>query len=228
VARPERNKGSGFLVHLTAGVGNPSGDLAKRFGIHQCLGLGVDYILKNNFSFGVQSNLLFGTKVKEDPLAILRTPDGDIVGSDQTLVNVGLRERGFYIGGHIAYLLSIKHKRSGILVQVGAGQFTHRIRLQDNSQNFAQLDGAYYKGYDRLAGGLAFSQFIGYQHLARFRGLNWFAGIEAIESNAKPLRSFDFSTMQAATGTRKDRVFGIKLGITLPFVFEERPDQIYY
>ena len=228
VERPERNKGNGFLTHFSYGAAVPAADLAKRFGNHQTVGLGLDYIANSNLVLGAEGTLLFGNKTKEDPLSILRTPDGDIIGNDQTLVDASLRERGLYVGGRIGYLFGLSQKRSGILLTVGAGGFRHRIRIQDNGQNFTQINGDYKKGYDRLVGGLALSQFVGYQHLVRYSGLNWFAGFEAIEGFTKPLRSYDFSTMSVPTGNRKDITFGAKIGMTLPFIFEDKPDEIYY
>jgi hypothetical protein len=228
VDRPERNKGNGLLVHFGYGAAKPSADLAKRFGPHQNIGLGMDYITEKNLILGLDANFMFGTEVKEDPLGILRTPEGDIIGSDQTLADVVLRERGIYIGGRVGYLFGLMHPRSGILVTIGAGNLRHRIRIQDNNNSMTQINGDYKKGYDRLSGGLALTQFVGYQRIVRYSGLNWFAGVEAMQGFTKPLRSYDFSTMSVPKGNRKDMSFGFKIGLTLPFIGEETPEEIYY
>jgi hypothetical protein len=228
VDRPERNKGNGLLVNLNYGGGRPLADLAIRFGGHQNIGLGLDYITTSNVLIGLESSLLFGTNVKEDPLAILRTPEGDIIGNDQAIADVSLKERGVYLGSRVGYLFGIKHKRSGLLVTVGAGYFQHRIRIQDNTQTMVQLAGDYKTGYDRLTGGLAVSQFIGYQRLVQYSGLSWCVGLESVQAFTQPLRNYDFSTMTANSGKRTDIILGVKLGVIVPFVFEDAPDEIYY
>lgn len=226
--RPERNKGKGVLVHIGYGAGVPAADLAKRFGAHQSINLGTDFILENNIVFGIDGTLLFGQTVKEDPLSILKTPEGTIIGNDQTSSDYRLRQRATNLSVRAGYLFGLKHQRSGLLVTVGMGMFRHKIRIQDDTQNINQISGEYIKGYDRLSGGIAFTQFIGYQHLVRKSGLNWFAGFEGYQSTTKPLRLYDFSSMQYNTGTRRDLVFGFKAGITMPFIFEKTPEEIYY
>jgi hypothetical protein len=228
VDRPERNKGNGILTHLGTGFGIPSGDLSKRFGSHQTAGLGVDYITKRNLVLGIEANIIFGSKVKENPLTNLLTPEGDIIGNDQALVDYALRERGTTINLRVGYLFGIMHSRSGIIATFGVGGMQHKIRINDNTNNLNQLDGAYRQGYDRLAGGLTLTQFIGYQHLVRYSGLNWFAGVEATEGFTKPLRDYDFSTMTRPTGKRTDLLFGLKVGMTLPFIGDDVPEEIYY
>ncbi len=228
VERPERNKGNGLLIHLNYGGGIPLADLATRFGNHQTIGLGLDYITKGNLIYGFETNFLFGSKVKEDPVAILRTPEGDIIGNDQVVVDFSLKERGLFWGGRIGYLIPLLHKRSGILVSLGGGYFRHRFRLQDNTGTAIQLAGEYKKGYDRLTAGPALSQFIGYQHLVRNSGLNFYAGVESIQAFTQSQRSYDFSTQMALTGKRTDITLGLKLGFILPFVFESAPEEIYY
>lgn len=228
IDRPERNKGNGLLTHLNYGAGIPLADLATRFGNHQNIGLGLDYITDGNLLIGLETNFLFGAQVKEDPVAILRTPEGDIIGNDQSLVDFTLKERGLYVGGRIGYLIPVRHKRSGILVSLGGGYLSHRIRLQDNTQTAIQLAGDYKKGYDRLTAGPTITQFLGYMRLVRYSGLNWYAGLESMQAFTQPQRSFDFSTMSAPTGKRTDITLGLKLGIIMPFVFEEAPEDIYY
>ena len=226
--KPARNKGKGILLHIALGQHKPYADLADRFGSHSSLGLGLDFMTRKNFVFGLNGDFLFGTKVLEDPVSILRTPEGDLIGSDQTLVDFKLAQRGWLFSGHLGYLIGVRGKRSGILCLVGAGWMQHKIRLQDNTTNFTQISGDYVKGYDRLTGGLAIKQFIGYQHLASRSGLNWFGGFEAVQAYTEPLRSYDFSTMTVPQGSRKDISIGIKLGLTLPFFKEDNPEEIYY
>jgi len=52
----------------------------------------------------------------------------------------------------------------------------HKIWINDNANNFAQLDGDYKKGYDRLTGGPMLAGALGYQYLEKRRFLSFMAG----------------------------------------------------
>jgi hypothetical protein len=160
-------------------------------------------------------------------LAILRTPEGDIIGSDQAVADVALRERGYYIGGMLGKLFTFGEKRSGIRLTLGAGMLQHWIRLQDNSSSVAQITGAYRKGYDRRTGGLMLQQFIGWQHLSANRRANWFIGLEFNQGFTNSLRSWDFTEMRKLDEKRTDLRFGIRVGWTLPF-YLSGAEEIYY
>ncbi|MBK9336412.1 MAG: hypothetical protein IPM98_07410 [Lewinellaceae bacterium] len=223
----ERNKGKAFLVHLTAGIHQPGANFADRFGTTGSVGGGLEWIAAGNFLLGAEAHYSFGNTVKEDPLVLLRTPEGDIIGNNQLLAEVDLRARGLYVGGAIGKLFPIGNRRSGIRLTLGAGVQQHRIRIQDNANSVAQVSGDYVKGYDRLTGGLALSQFVGWQHLGANRRSNWFLGFEFSQGFTKSLRDWDFAEMRKLEGNRTDIRFGIRLGWTLPF-YIGAANQIYY
>lgn len=222
-----RNMGKAILVHLTAGFHVPGGDLADRFGHTGSFGGGVEWITAGNLLLGIEGHYQFGNKVNDDPLAIIRTPEGDIIGNDQLLAEVDLRARGQYIGGSIGKLFPVGKLRSGLRITLGAGAMRHKIRLQDNNKTVVQVTGDYAKGYDRLTGGLALNQFIGWQHLGASRRSNWFFGFELSQGFTKSLRDWDFSEMRKLEGNRTDLRFGVRLGWTLPF-YQGNADKIYY
>ena len=223
----DRNKGKAILTHITFGVHLPAGDMADRFGRDLNVGGAVEYLTSNNFLFGVEGHYIFGTNVKEDPLEILRTPEGDIIGSDLTVASVVLRERGFYAGGMVGKLFTFNEKRSGIRLTFGAGVLRHHIRVQDDNNSVTQITGEYAKGYDRLTGGFALNQFIGWQQLAGNRRSNWIAGFEFNQGFTKSLRDWDFNDMRKLDGSRLDLRFGVRLAWTLPFYIGE-PEKIFY
>ncbi len=222
-----RNTGNALLVHLNAGLHLPAGTLADRFGTDGNAGGALEYITPGNLLFGIDGYYLFGGDVKEDPLAILRTPEGDIIGNNQLVADVALRERGYYLGGLIGKLFTLGEKRSGIRITLGAGMLRHKIRLQDNTSSVVQITGDYAKGYDRLTGGLALNQFIGWQHLGANRRANWYIGLEFNQGFTKSLRDWDFTEMRKLDGNRKDLRFGIRLGWTLPF-YLSGAEKLYY
>jgi hypothetical protein len=223
----ERNKGKAILAHLTLAAHLPAGDMAGRFGANGAFGSAVEYITPNNFLWGIEGNYFFGPKVKEDPLAILRTPEGDIIGNNRLVASVVLRQRGFYAGASVGKLFAIGGKRSGIRLTLGGGILRHRIRLQDDNSSVTQITGEYEKGYDRLTGGWALNQFIGWQHLGVNRRSNWMAGFEFNQGFTRSLRDWDFNERRKLEGSRLDLRFGIRLAWTLPF-YQGDAEQIYY
>lgn len=224
-ARP--NTGPAILTHFSVGFQLPAGDMADRFGANGSFGGGAEWITPGNFILGLDGHYIFGGTVKEDPLAILRTPEGDIIGGNQLIADVALRERGYYIGGLIGKLFPMGAHRSGIRVSLGAGMLTHWIRLQDNSSTVVQITGDYAKGYDRRTGGLMLQQFVGWQHLSDNRRSNWMVGLEFGQGFTQSLRSWDFSEMRKLDEKRTDLRFGIRLTWTLPF-YMSGAENIYY
>ncbi|TNE49243.1 MAG: hypothetical protein EP344_18275 [Bacteroidetes bacterium] len=216
-----------MLFHTSMGVHVPAGDLADRFGTNGAIGGGLEYLSKGNFILGAEGHYLFGGQVKDDPLSILRTPEGDIIGNNQLIADLALRERGFYLGGLIGKLFTMGEQRTGIRLTLGAGVFHHKIRLQDNTNSVVQVTGDYAKGYDRLTGGIALNQFLGWQQLPGKGKLNWYAGLELNQGFTKSLRSWDFSEMRKLDGNRTDLRFGIRVGWVLPF-YISGAEKIYY
>ena len=225
------NAGGALLINATYAYQIPGADLVNRFGTSGGIGGGVDYMTgKHNLIFGVEAYYLFGTKVKEDVLANLRGPDGNIIGNNRTFAQVQLRERGFYFGALVGKLISLSknNKRSGIRISLGMGLLQHKIRVQDDSRSVLQLEGDYLKGYDRLSNGLAFTEFIGYQYLDPNRLINFFAGFEFTQAFTKSRRDFDFLSMSKDEQKRKDFLYAFKVGWSLPFYIGKDPETIFY
>lgn len=221
------NDGKAILLHLALGGQKTGGDLADRFGTTGTIGGGLEFATASNFIFGAEGQFYFGTNVQEDPLAILRTPEGDIIGNNRIIASVALRQRGFYSGLLLGKLFVLGAQRSGIRLTLGAGYTQHWIRIQDDSQSVTQLTGDYIKGYDRKCGGLALNEFIGWQHLARNRRSNWTLGFEFNQGFTQTLREWDFNDRRKLDGRRLDLRFGIKAVWTLPF-YPGKAEQIYY
>lgn len=223
-----RNKGSLILFHITYGAQLPGGDLADRFGWNSAVGTGLDFLSAKNFALGADFQYNYGTKVHDDPLAGIRTDSGYIVGFGRNIASVVLRQRGFYLGGHVGKLFPFgSNSRAGLRVVVGAGVMRHKIRVQDDSQSVPQLTGDYLKGYDRLTGGMAMHQFIGYQLIGRARSINYFIGIDLNEGFTHSLRDWDFAEKRKLEGNRFDFRYGLRVGWSLPFYFT-KPETVYY
>lgn len=226
------NEGNAILVNFSYGYQIPSADLRERFGNNGNIQTGVEYLTKSNFIFGINGGLLFGSIVKQDVLAGLRTQEGFIIANDRQPADIQLRQRGWYAGGLVGKLFSLdpNNPRSGIRIALGAGLLQHKIRIQDEPQRVvAPLDREYKKGYDRLTNGLAISQFIGYQLLSVDRRLNFTLGVEAIQGFTQNRRAFNFDTQMQDTAMRLDVLFGGRITWTLPFYLgSEGSSEIIY
>lgn len=227
----EQNEGSILLLNFSYGGQLPGADLAARFGGNFSAGAGVDYYTSKNWIIGVKGDFLFGKRVKTDVLSKLRGSEGYIYADDGGLADVQLRERGLLFSGHVGkvFAISEKNRRSGLRVTIGAGMLQHKIRIQDEPQVFASsLGKEYKKGYDRLANGLAVTEFIGYQYIANNRLVNFSIGVEFVQGFTKGRRSFNFDTLEPGTERRFDLLYGYRLTWTLPLFIGENPDEINY
>ena len=222
-----RNKGKAILLHVSIGLHLPAADMADRFGFNGAYGGGLDFMTANNYFLGFEGHIISGQKVREDPLSILRTPEGYIIGNDRGLSRVALRQHGMYLGGAIGKLFTFKEERQGIRFSLGAGWLQHRIFVQDGEQTLTQLFGDYSKGYDRLTGGLALNQFIGWQKLGKLKRANFMIGFEFNQGFTKTRRDWDFSEMKKLEGRRLDLRFGIKAAWTMPFYIGNSSDLVY-
>lgn len=223
----KEGKSKGILAHFALGGHLPAGELSKRFGINGTIGAGTEFITSKNWMFGLEGAFLFGSNVKEDPLAILRTPSGDIIGNDRAIATIRLQQRGLYVGALVGKLITFDDSREGLRLTLGGGWTQHRIRILDDARTAAQLSGDYKKGYDRLCGGPAFQQFVGWQHVGYGKDVSWLIGFEFNQGITQTLRDWDFTEMRKLDGTRVDLRFGIRMAFTLPF-YTGYAEEIYY
>jgi hypothetical protein len=226
-APKKEGKSKGILAHFALGGHLPAGDLSERFGINGAIGAGTEFITSKDWVFGLEGAFLFGSKIKEDPLAIIRTPSGDIIGNDRAIATVRLQQRGLYLGAAIGKLITFNESRKGLRLTFGAGWTQHRIQILDDARTAAQLTGDYRKGYDRFTGGPALQQFVGWQHVGYGKDVSWLIGLEFNQGFTSTLRDWDFTEMRKLDGTRMDLRFGIRAAFTLPF-YTGYAQEIYY
>ena len=224
---------NGLRLHFSMeyGVQVPILDMRDRFGTNFELGSQVELMtLPGKWTFGLQGNVKFGSTVKEDVIASLRTPEGEIIGNDRSYATVFLRERGFYVGPYLGrvFNLSKNQPHSGIKLQLGGGLLQHKVRIQDDSQTAVQLAGDKTKGYDRLSNGAAISGFLGYQHLDINGTLNFIAGFDFQLGFTQSRREIDFGTGLPDATKRKDGLIGFKIGWILPIINATSTEEIYY
>ncbi|MEL7120151.1 MAG: hypothetical protein AAFO07_11940, partial [Bacteroidota bacterium] len=207
-------------------------DLEVRFGQFNAVGSSFEILTpESNFIIGLTGSFIFGTDVRTDVLANLRTTEGLIYGNDRNVADIQLRQRGFYIGGTLGKIFSLSkvNPRSGIKALLGVGLLQHKIRIQDDpNTSVPQLSTDNKKGYDRLTNGLAITQFLGYQYLSTDGRINFYLGLEAMQGFTASRRDFNFDTMSQDTENRLDASIGVKVGWILPFYMGKKAAQIYY
>ncbi len=226
------NKGNAVLAKVSFAGQMPGGNLQDRFGNSLSFGLGADIITNDkNWILGLEGFYIFGTQVKEDVLASLRTPQGEIIGNDRSYADIQLRERGYYVGllAGKMFIIPSKEKRSGVRVTVGGGLMQHKIRIQDDPvRQVPQLLGEYRKGYDQLSNGLALNQYIGYQMLSNDGKINFTAGFEFTQGFTKNRRNYSYNLMAQDTTDRMDLLYTFRVTWILPFYFGRGTDEIFY
>lgn len=210
----------------------PGGDLSDRFGTNSAIGGGFQFKTATNWTVGANFDFIFGDKVHNtDSLMLnLRTEGGQIIDMAGNFADISLFERGFTIMARVGKVIPVlsPNPNSGFFISASAGYIQHKIRIEVLSNTAPQLNGDYKKGYDRLTGGFAIKQFVGYIFLSDNRLLNFYGGFEFTQSWTKPLREVNFDTMEPDPITNRfDVLNGFKVGWIIP-IFQREPEKFYY
>ena len=217
------------LIIVEGMVGVPAGDLSDRFGLHGIVGLGWQYKAKNNLLFGVSGHYLFGNDVKdENLLSNIKNEDDYIIGTDGQLYSPVFFQQGFDIifdVGAITPLLGV-NPNSGLAFNVGVGYLQHNIEIFLDEAIAPQLSGDYKKGYDKLTGGIQFSQFIGYYMFSNKAFVNFRAGFEFRQAITQDIRGFSFDGTTNEDGNRLDMMINFKASWILPVY--QKPSRRFY
>jgi hypothetical protein len=207
----------------------PAADLAHRFGNSMSVGMPFLYKTSSNWVFGLEGNYFFGTKIKEQPMRNLVNIDGTITDVNGNPATFRLNERGwstYAVCGRVFNKLG-HNKNSGLMTWIGLGYLTHKISIYDVGHTLPQVHGDLVKGYDKLTGGIATSQFIGYLFMSQNRIANFYAGFEFQEAFTKGLRGFQYDTMASDGQSRLDILCGVRFGWLLP-LYKKAPKDFYY
>ena len=226
-----RNEDQAVLIQLGYGPFTTAGDLADRFGSGFHLDGAVTFLAKDsNWEFGLRAVFGFGNDVKEDVVSGLRTREGFVIGNQRALADVQLRHRQLFLGPVVGYTVPLgENRRAGLHLKTAVGYFYSKIGFQDDPvQAVVQLSEELQPGYDRLAGGPALHQFVGFQQLSQNRRINWYVGGEALVGFTRNQRSFDYNAAQPLpTDGRIDVALGAKIGLILP-LYSGEGREIFY
>jgi hypothetical protein len=207
----------------------PGADMAKRFGPTIAVGMPILFKTGKNILFGIEGSYFFGTQVKERVMSNLLTPEGTITDANGNPGAFRINERGWNIYGMAGAIINKfgHNKNSGFMAMAGIGYLQHKVNIYDVGRNLQQIHGNLIKGYDRLTGGPALNQFIGYMFISQSRLVNFYFGFEFQEAFTKGLRSYQYDLMSPDNQSRFDMIYGFRFGWLLP-LYKKVPKEFYY
>jgi hypothetical protein len=198
---------------------SPSGDLGKRFGLINQVSGGINYKSRTNWLLGFEVGYQFGSDIKEVGLLDNLTNSGGFISNNTgTMANYAISQRGLCYFAQIGKIIPVskKNSNSGLLFNIGFGHYTHKIHISVPSNDIASLSPELIKGYDRMTGGFALQQMIGYQFYSHNRFYNFFVAAYAMQAFTESYRKYNYDLMDYDTGKRMDLAFGFKLGWMIP------------
>lgn len=217
------------LISFNYGFYAPGGDLVKRFGNNSSIGAAFHYKTRSNFLIGAEGNFLFGRQVKENLILDgIASDSGEVFDKDSQVATILFFERGYTLTANVGKIFPVfgPNPNCGILFKLGTGFMQHKIRIEHQNNRIPQLDGDYYKGYDRLTNGIVFTQFLGYFYMSNSKLANFYAGFESMEAMTKNRREFNFDTKMKDDAKRLDLLYGLKVGISIS-IYKRSGDQYY-
>jgi len=212
----------------------PLGDLRTIFKNNFAVGPGFTFKSKNNWTVGFHFDYMFSANLRDPGYfnGTLANDEGVVIDGNGLVSPGGIQAEGRYwcLMADFGKIIPLdRWKNSGIWLRVGAGYFSHRLRVEDVSNQYPQLNGDYVKGYDRRSGGFALNQFVGYQFVHKNRMLNFFLGIEFHEMWTKPNRNYIFFEGPTADMPFKfSGLIGIKGGWNIPLYERKTTTTFYY
>ncbi len=216
-----------ILIQLGYGVQLGGGDFAKRYGSHGILEGSLILHLKT-METGPSFQFLYGSKVKEDVLALLRTPEGDLIGLDHMLAEVDLRLRGLVMGWKIAKSFPVGNAGGEIAVGIQPSWISHWIRFQNTGNSFEPIQGIYRYGYDRLSTGWGLQENVSYRYLSKNHLINFEIEAHLIQANTTIRRNTQFDNPATGLKKQKDGLMGIVAKWIIPIYTRKNPENIYY
>lgn len=204
-----------WLISPHYGYQIPLGDMADRFGGNNALGGMFGFKNTKNWMYGVEGSYMFGNNVKDlGQFEAISLGSNVLIRTDGRVESVFLAERGFTITGFLGKMIAFKRPNvnSGIVIKLGIGALRHKIRLIGDKDYLPQITGGYEKGYDRLASGILFAPYIGYQYMSLNRRINFYGGLEFNLAFTKGRRAWNFDQNVAGDARRTDMLIGFKVG----------------
>ncbi len=219
-------------------LGQPGGDLAKRFGTTHQIGVEGGMKLASNFYAYSGLKFVFGNDVREEVarnvVQLFGTASTGIttmaVGADGRFYTVRFFERGYSIPLVVGKIFSLSKKanlNSGIYLELGTQFIQHKISISAVGDNVPYLAKPYLKGYDRLSNGIGLIEGLGYRYHGNNRFTNFFIGAELSQNFTQSRRDLNFDTGLQDTQQRRDLLYNLKAGWIFP-IYRSAPESEYY
>lgn len=219
-----------WLINLSYKAAIPSGSLALRYGFMNGTGLDFYYKSKNNFLWGLNTCLFFGSNVNGiDYINIFKDANGYVFANDGNPLNITASMRGSQLLGVVGKLIPGFHQKKpqlSILLECGVGFLQHKYLF--NAPNTLQFSKEYLKGYDRLSNGLALTQEIGLCNFGLNRLINFNIGIEVTEAFTRNRRYYDYATGGTDTKSYADILYSLKCSWLLPISSQDKKQPLYF
>ena len=210
------------------------GNWADTYGPALVTGARVEVASARGWLIDLHGDLLYGNRVKIDPLAGLRTDVG-ILGDESDRarpVDIALRSRGFRVATLFGYQRVYGASNLGWRALVGPSYTVHNIRIQDDATlTTSNLRSDYKRGYDRRAGGWGGLGEFGGVLTQPDRQTTLFLTATVNVFRAVPLRSTQFDLQVQAPAPAIDVALGLKVGVVVALyrpTSREQAEEIYY
>lgn len=219
-----------WLIRPGVSLGLPLGDFAQRFGNYAEISFEGALQVPGYWQFYAGASFIAGARVKQDPIAGLRTPQGYVIGANGRPANTAILMRGYRANGGLRKLWPVSiigaNKYSGLFAGLEFSFLWHKFVLNDYSGTITQLEGDKRKAYDHLTGGLLFGLELGYQYLHPNRAYNLELAIEGGAGPTASLRSYRYEQL-GDEEERIDAYLGFKLAYMFT-IYRETSDRQYY
>lgn len=205
----------------------PSADMSNRFGDFNGTLLGVYYKSKSQWTMGVSGTFYFGSQLKEDNLLYnLSNSSGTINSTNGNPAKYALSMHGYSVQANLGKMFRLFNRfpNSGLLVELSGGYISHWINFSIPQNDIPPLDDAHIKGYDRLSGGLAMTEFIGFMHYSASRFLNFKTGLSFTQANVQNFRQFNYDTQSMELGVLQDRISSFVFCWFIPIDISQNKD----
>lgn len=210
----------------------PSGDWEKMYGVSHGLGFGVNYKSQTNWLFSAESSFMLSSNLKNtaDLVNLTNSNNYTFNSNSGTPATVDLSMRGFNAFGRIGKIIPVSrfNKNHGILLQIGAGYLMHYLNFNIPQNTVAQLNEENQRGYDRLHGGLAINQFIGYYFHSESRLLNFYVGLDFAQAYTKNLREYNYDTRQYDLNSKQDNYTAFRFAWMIPIYLSSKTEEFNF
>lgn len=221
----------GYL-HFGAGIGNPSGNWSKKYGILPQIETELGFKSKKNISFTASFGFIYSDKIKirNQIFQDIDTFDGLLIDTNGELVFPDVTAQGWTAsmrwGRTFPSLLwKDPNPNSGLFIEMGYRCIRHKLNIQVPSTLPIMLND-YLKGYDRLTFSQGATLLLGYRFFNNKRLLNFTAFSEFSVFHSQNLRGFNYATRSAEPNT-VDVLSSFKIMWCLP-LYQRAPENFYY